>query len=158
MELLGQGLEGLTQQGDVLGPDTHLALFRAEHSALHTHDITDVVLLEAVILLGVHLVPAGVKLDAAGLILQVAEGDLAHTALGHQAAAYGDGLTLQGVEIILNFPGMVGNIILGDGERIHPHILQGLEFIAAHLENLLEILLLLNVTGFLLCHGGYPPL
>ena len=133
VELLGQGPQGFTQQGDVLGPDTHLALFRAEHGALNTDDVADVVLLEAVIFVQVHLVPAGIELDAAGLILQIAEGDLAHAALGHEAAAYGDGLPLQGVKIILNFLGVVGDIILGNGKRVHPRILQGLEFITAHL-------------------------
>ena len=117
----------------MLGPDTHLALFRAEHGALHTHDIADVVLLEAVIFVRVHLVPAGIELDAAGPILQIAEGDLTHAALGHEAAAYGDGLPLQGVKIILNILGVVGDIILGNGKRVHPRILQGLEFITAHL-------------------------
>ena len=133
MELLGQGPQGFTHQSDVLGPDTHLALFRAEHGALNADDVADVVLLEAVIFVRVHLVPAGVELDAAGFILQIAEGDLAHAALGHEAAAYGDGLPLQGVKIILNFLGVVGDIILGNGKRVHSRILQGLEFVTAHL-------------------------
>ena len=69
-----------------MGADAHLALLRAEHVAADADDVADVALLERVIDGLVHLVLAGVDLNAAGLILQVAEGDLAHAALAHQAA------------------------------------------------------------------------
>ena len=157
VELLRQGLQGLGEQGDMLGAHAHLALFRAENGALHAHNVADVVLFEAVILLLIHLVPTGVELDAAGLILQVAEGHLAHAALGHKAAAHGHGLSLQSVKVVLDLLGVVGDVVLGDGKRIHPRILQGLEFVTAHLKDLLKILLLFVGSVHLLCHGGHPP-
>ena len=72
--LLRQGMQRLTEQRDLLGAHAHLAALGAEHLALDADDIADVVLLEAVIGLLVHLVLPGVDLDAAGLVLQIAEG------------------------------------------------------------------------------------
>ena len=69
VELLGQRPQGLREQRDLLGADAHLAALGAEHLAAHTDDVADVVLLEAVVFLLVHLVLAGIDLDAAGLVL-----------------------------------------------------------------------------------------
>ena len=149
VELLGQGLEGLAEQGDLVGADAHLALLGAEHLTLDPHNVADVVLLEAVIGLLVHLVPAGVDLDAAGLVLQIAEGHLAHAALGHQAAAQGHGLPLQGVEVVLDLLGVVGHVVAGDLKGVHPRVLQGLELVPADLENFPQVLLCI-----LFCHGA----
>ena len=86
VELLRQGQQGLGQQGDVLGPDAHLAPLGAEHLALDAHDVADVVLLELLVDGFVHLVLTGIELDAAVPVLQVAEGHLAHAPLAHEAA------------------------------------------------------------------------
>ena len=69
VELFGQRPQGLREQRDLLGADAHLAALGAEHLAAHTDDVADVVLLEAVVFLLVHLVLAGIDLDAAGLVL-----------------------------------------------------------------------------------------
>ena len=60
--------------------------------ALDADDIADVILLEAVVVVLVHLVLAGVELDSAFLVLQIAERDLAHAALGHHAPGDGNRL------------------------------------------------------------------
>ena len=78
-----------------MGADAHLALLGAEHVALDAYDITDVIFPEAVIGILVHLVLPGVDLDAAGLILQIAERHLAHAPLAHKTARQRDGLPLQ---------------------------------------------------------------
>ena len=120
VELLGQGQQGLAQQGDGLHPHGHLAPLGAEDHALHAHDVADVELLEAVVLRLVHLVPPGVELDAARLVLQVAEGHLAHAALGHEAAGDGHLRALQGVKIRLDVGAVVVYLILGDLKGIVP--------------------------------------
>ena len=118
VELLRQGLEGLRQQGDLMGPDAHLALLGAEHVALDAYDITDVIFPEAVIGLLVHLVLPGVDLDAAGLVLQIAEGHLAHAPLAHKTARQRDGLPLQLVELVLDLLCVMGHVIAGDLEGV----------------------------------------
>ena len=49
VELLRQGQQGLGEQGDVLGPDAHLAPLGAENLAVHTHDITDIELFKLLV-------------------------------------------------------------------------------------------------------------
>ena len=154
VELLRQGPEGLGQQGDLVGADAHLALLGAEHLALYAHNVADVVLLEAVIGLLVHLVLPGVDLDAAGLILQIAEGHLAHAALGHQAAAQRHGLPLQRVKMVLDLLGMVGHVIAGDLEGVHSRVLQCLELVPANLKDFPQVLLLM----ILFCHVQFSSL
>ena len=90
-----------------------------------------------------------VDLDAAGLVLQIAEGHLAHAALGHQAAAQGHGLPLQGVEVVPDLLGVVGHVVAGDLKGVHPRVLQGLELVPADLENFPQVLLCI-----LFCHGA----
>ena len=148
VELLRQGLEGLRQQGDLVGPDAHLTLLGAEHVALDAYDITDVIFPEAVIGLLVHLVLPGVDLDAAGLILQIAEGHLAHAPLAHKTARQRDGLPLQLVELVLDLLCVMGHVIAGDLEGVHTRLLQGCQLIPADLENFPQVLLIL----ILLCH------
>ena len=131
-----------------MGPDAHLALLGAEHVALDAYDITDVIFPEAVIGLLVHLVLPGVDLDAAGLILQIAEGHLAHAPLAHKAARQSDGLSLQLAELVLDLLCVMGHVIAGDLEGVHTRLLQGCQLIPADLENFPQVLLIL----ILLCH------
>ena len=86
-------------------PDAHLAPLGAEHLALDAHDVADVELLELLVDGLVHLVLAGIELDAAVPVLQIAEGHLAHAPLAHQAACHLDGLALHGVKIVLDLLG-----------------------------------------------------
>ena len=155
VELLGQRLQGLAEEGDVMGADAHLALLRAEHVAADADDVADVALLERVIDGLVHLVLAGVDLNAAGLILQVAEGDLAHAALAHQAAGNVDLGALEHVEAVLDLLRVVGDVVLRDVEGVVSLVLQRLELLAAHLQDLTQILLfVLLVISCLLCHSA----
>ena len=153
MELLGQGQQGLAQQGDGLHPHGHLAPLGAEDHALHAHNVADVKLLEAVVLRLVHLVPPGVELDAAGLVLQVAEGHLAHAALGHEAAGDGHLRALQGVKIRLDVGAVVVYLILGDLKGIVPALLELTQLVPADLGQLGQVLLLGGGAVLLLVFG-----
>ena len=142
VELLGQGQQGLGEQGDGLHPHGHLAPLGAEDHALHPHNVADVKLLEAVVLRLVHLVPPGVELDAARLVLQIAEGHLAHAPLGHEAAGDGHLAALQGVKIRLNVSAVVIYFILGNLKGVVAALLQLLELVPADLHQLGQVLLL----------------
>ena len=134
VELLGQRQQGLGQQRDFLCAHRHFAALRTEDFTLDADDISDVVFLEAVILGLVHLVLAGVKLDAAGLVLQIAKADLAHAALGHEPARDRDGLALHLVKMIFDLLRGRGADEAGDGKRVHALCLQLREFFTANLD------------------------
>ena len=102
MELLRERQQRLGKQGDFLGADAHFAALRAEYLAGHADNIADVVLFEALVLVGVHFVLPGIKLYAPVPVLHVAEADLPHAALAHQASGDSDGPALQFVEALLN--------------------------------------------------------
>ena len=155
VELLRQGAQGLAQQGNIAGTDGHFAPLGAEHLAVDADDVADVVLLEAVIVVRVHLVLAGVELDAAGFILQVAEGHLAHAALAHQTAGHGNGLALQRVKVVLDILGVVGDVEPGDGKGIASLVLQRLQLVAADAQQLTHVLGLFGhvAVGFV-CHSA----
>ena len=156
VELLRQGTQGLAQQRDLMGADAHLAPLGAEHVAHHTYDVADVVLLEAVVGVLVHLVLPGVDLNAAGLVLQIAEGHLAHAALAHQPACHPYRGALQRIKAVLDVLGMVGHVESGNGKGIASLLLQGLQLVTADLQQLAQILLVGVVVhiGVLLCHNG----
>ena len=118
VELLRQGQQRLAQQRDVLGPDTHLAPLGAEHLTLDAHDVTDVELLELLIDRLIHLVLAGVQLDAAVPVLQVTEADLAHAPLAHQAAGHLHGPALHLVKVLLD--------LCRGGVPVEPGLLEGI--------------------------------
>ena len=119
VELLRQRQKRLRQQRDLLRADAHFAALGAEHLAVHADDVADVIFLEAVVVLLIHLVLAGVELDAAGLILKVAEGDLAHAALGHETARDGDRLALHLIKMLLDLcaPAVTTNFVSWNGSR-----------------------------------------
>ena len=141
VELLRQGQQGFGEQGDVLGPDAHLAPLGAEDLAVHADNITDVVLLEFLIDFLVHLVLAGVELDAAIPVLKVAEADLAHAALAHQAAGHLHALALHGVEIVLDLLGGVVPVKPGLLEGILALGLEGGQLFPPDLPLLVQVLL-----------------
>ena len=133
-----------------MGPDGDLAPLGAEHVAGDTHHIADVVLLEPVEGGFLHLVNLHIELDSAGAVLQIAEKHLAHAPLAHEAAGQRNGLALQGIEVVLDFLGGGGNLILG--------LLEGVEALPAEIFQLLPAnphlvadgnLLL----GYKLCHA-----
>ena len=134
VEFLGQRQQGLGQQRDFLCTHRHFAALRTEDFTLDADDISDVVFLEAVILGLVHLVLAGVKLDAACFVLQIAEGHLAHAALGHEPARDRDGLALHLVKMIFDLLRGRGADEAGDGKRVHALCLQLREFFTANLD------------------------
>ena len=152
VELLGQGAQRLAQQRDLPGADGHLAPLGAEHLALDAHNIADVVFLEAVIVVLIHLVLAGVDLDAAGLILQIAEGYLAHAALAHEAAGHGYLGALHGVEVVFDVLGVVRHVEFCDLEGVAALILQGLELLTADAQQFTQVLLLCLVAVGFVCH------
>ena len=157
VELLRQGPQGLAQQRDVVCTDGHLAPLGAEHLALDAHDVADIVLLKVVIVVLVHLVLTGVDLDTAGLVLQVAERHLAHTALAHQAACHGHSLPLHGVKVILDILCVVGHIKPGNSERVAALVLQSLQLVAADAQQLAHVLglgLFVHVAVGLVCHNA----
>jgi len=73
MEFFRQRQKRLGQQRDLLRAHAHFTALRAEHLAVDADDVADVVFLKAVVGFLVHLVFSGVELDAAGLVLNVAE-------------------------------------------------------------------------------------
>lgn len=89
----------------------------AEHLAVHADNVTDVILLKALIERLVHFVLTGVELNAAGAVLQIAERDLAHAPLGHEPSGYFDRLALHGVEVVLD--------LLGGGVPVEFGLLEG---------------------------------
>ena len=139
--LLRQGTQRLTEQRDLLGAHAHLAALGAEHLALDADDIADVVLLEAVVLLLIHLVLAGVELDAAGLVLQIAKADLAHAAFAHQAARDADLAALKRVKVVLDVLSVVRHVEARLLEGIAALGAQRCELFAADLQDLAEVLL-----------------
>ena len=138
VELLGQRQQGFGQERDRLRAHGHFAALGAEDLALDADDIADVIFLEAVVRGLVHLILAGVELDAAGLVLQIAEGDLAHAALGHETARDGDGFALHLVKMVLDLLCGRGADEAGDGKRVHPLGLQLRELFAADFDLVAE--------------------
>ena len=156
VELLRQGVQGLGQQGHVLAAHAHLAPLGAEDLALHADDVADVILLKGIVLGLVHLVLPGVELDAAGLVLHVAEAHLAHAALGHQAAGDGHGLAFHLVKVLFDLLGVVGDGEFGLLEGVFAFLLKGGQLIPTDLEDLGQVLLLVLGGGLLvvLCHAA----
>ena len=134
VELLGQRQQGFAEQRDLLCADAHLAALCAENLAVDADDVADVVFLEAVIVLLVHLVLAGVELDAARLVLKIAEGDLAHAALGHHAPRDGNGLALHLVKVGLDFLGIGRADEFRQLEGVMPLGLKLRQLLAPHLD------------------------
>ena len=156
--LLRQWAQRLREQRDRLRAHAHLAALGAEHLTVDADNIADVVLLEAVVLLFIHLVLASVELDAAGLVLQIAEADLAHAALAHQAARDADLAALKCVEVVLDVLGVMRHIKLGFLEGIAALGAKRCELVAAHLEDLAQVLL--DSRGVLVSffsHGVFTP-
>ena len=141
VELLRQGQQGLAEQGDIHHPDGHLPPLGAEDHAVDPHDVADVVLFKAVILLRVHLVLPGVELDAAGFVLQIAEGHLAHPPLGHQPPGDRHLFALQGVEVLFDARGVAVRHVPGDGEGVVSALLELLQLVPADLQQLRQIFL-----------------
>ena len=139
VELLRQGEQRLAQQGHLLAAHGHLAPLGPEHHALYTYDIADIQLFEAVILLLAHFVLPGVELDAAALVLQVAEGDLSHAPLGHEPPRQRDGLLLHGVEVLFDLGAVAVGHISGDLKGVVSALLKLLELIPADLQQLGQI-------------------
>ena len=140
VELFGQGLERLAQQHDLLGMDGDLAGLGLEHISLNTHDVTDIELFEILILFLAYEITGNIALDRALQILHVAEGSLAHNALGHKPSGDGDGLALQLGKAVLYFGAVVGNVITGYDKGVLPGRLELCQLIAADLQYFRKLL------------------
>ena len=106
LKLVGQGQQRLAQQGDGLGADRNFLGLGLENLPLNTHNVADVVFLEAVVLFLAHFVNLDKNLDSAGAVLEVAEHHLALPPLAHQAARHPDSLALEGSIVSLNRGGI----------------------------------------------------
>ena len=83
------------------------------------------------------------------------KGRLTHNALCHHTAGQGDFLILQFLKLLTDLLGVVRHLKLGDPEGIAAGILQGLQLIAAHLQNLAELRLgrcILRIVTNFFCH------
>ena len=134
VELLRQRQKGFGQQRDVLGAHGHFAALGPEDLALDADNIADVILLEAVVVVLIHLVLAGVELDSAFLVLQIAERDLTHAALGHHAPGDGNRFALHGVEVFPDFAAVGGLDKFRDLKRVVTLCLQIRELLPADLD------------------------
>ena len=152
VELLGQREQGLGQKGDISGPNAHLPPLGAENLAVYAHDITDIKLLELLIDLFIHLVLAGVELNAAVPVLKVTEAHLAHAPLGHEPADHLNGFALHGVKVVLDL--LAGGVPLKPGllEGILPRGLQVGELLPAQAQQLGKFGLLRGGVLLFLCH------
>ena len=153
MVLLGQGQQRLGQQHNGSSAHRYLTGLGFENLALTADDVANVVLLELVIRLFAQLVDLDEQLDAAGIVLQIAEHDLALTALAHETAGHTDGLAF--VSFVIRFDGsrIRSEIKLGDQKGIAAFGLQRRQLIAADLRLLRHRQFCL---GYKLRHGLSP--
>ena len=142
---LRQYLKALGQQHDLGRADGGLAGFRDKNLALDADDIADIELLEVGIRLFADHVARDVYLDIALKILHMAEGRLAHDALGHHSARDADGLTLKLRDGFFDLLAVMRDVILGYLERILAAALEISQFIAPYLQQLGQILRLIVV-------------
>ena len=108
-----------------------LSALGAEHRAFAADDIADIQFLKAVVLVLAQIVHLDVDLDASVLVLQIAEGRLAHASLGHQAA--GDLLrrAFQFLELFLDLGGVARAFETGHEERVSALCLQRGQLLSA---------------------------
>ena len=153
VELLRQGQQGLGKQGGLMDPDGNFAPLGPEHVALDAHNVANVVLLETVEGILLHLVDLHIKLDAAGVILQVAENHLAHAPLAHEPSAQGYGLAFHLLEMVLDLGGGGGHVKLGLDEGVQALAAEVVQLLPADLHLVAEGQLLL---GYKLRHSLTP--
>ena len=130
--------------------DGDLACLGAEDIALYADNVADIELFEVLIRFLAHKVARDICLNIALEVLNVAEGRLAHYALGHEAAGDGDTLALQLVKAVLYVRRVVGRVIFCYKERVLPCRLKLAELVAAYLQDLGKILSLLR--AYILAH------
>ena len=88
----GKRLEALGQHRDFASVYRHLAGLRAEHKALHAHEVAEVeelfhhAVVERLVLFGADIVAGDVDLNAAARVEQLEERGLAHHAATHHTA------------------------------------------------------------------------
>ena len=145
MELLRQGQQGLGQQSHFLGPDGDFAPLGAEYHAVYAHNVANIILLEGLIGLLAHLVPADIELNSALSILKIAEGNLAHDALGHQAARNFHRLFFHGLKAVTDFLGVVLLFKFRNLEGILACLLQCSELVPADLQQFPQILGVIHI-------------
>ena len=114
VELLRQGMQALGEQRDLLRVDADLARLGAENDALDANDVAEVEVLELFVGFLADIVAADVDLDLAVAVQHVGEAGLAHHAARHHAAGDGNGLAVQRLKVVQNFPGAMGLVVAGE--------------------------------------------
>ena len=142
--------------------DRNLSGLCPEGIALHAHDVADIHLFEIFIGFLTQLIPRDIALDPAVAVLDVAEGGFAHDALAHQTSCKGEtfrlfqhisflvGLSRILVKMCQNVAAVLLLVVLHDAEGILPGFLQLLQFVAAHLLEAVDVLLLQRIYVFLI--------
>ena len=96
MPLLGEGQEGLCEEGDALCVDRYLALACSEDIALNADDITDIPLfLELLEKVCADIVGTNIYLYTVGLVADVDEVSLAHISPAHDTACDTDDILVK---------------------------------------------------------------
>ena len=117
--------------------------------ARHADDIADVHALKFLIGFLAQVISGYVDLNAAFLVLNVAERSLAHDALEHHAAGDGNGLVFKLIKVLFDLLAVIGLVELDDLKRIFSRCLKLCEFLSSYLLELRSILYLLLI---ILCH------
>ena len=102
MEFFRQRQQGFAQQNHLLRTDAHFPALGTKYRAIDPNKVADVIFFKHIVAFIANLVLPDIKLDASGLILQIAETDLSHASLAHKPAGHGNGLALHGVKIRLD--------------------------------------------------------
>ena len=139
--LFGQGQQALAQQRVLLHLHRDLTAAGTEHDALDTDDITDIQLLEPLVLLGADLVDLHIDLDLALLVLNVAEGSLAHVTLGHDTTGDGNFLVFHLLKIVQDLLAVGGALKTNLYERIHAGFPQSGQLFTADTQQFVKIFL-----------------
>ena len=121
-----------------------------KHLAPAADHIAHVQFLELFVVLLADAVPRHVGLDIPLQVLHIAERRLPHHTLGHHTPCDGYLFSFQFLKVVFDLLAVVCLLIFCDDKRVLPVLLQLRKFLAAHLSQLVQILLL--SVFLLLCH------
>ena len=113
-----------------------------ENLSLDAYDIAHIIFLEIRIGFFTDAVSGHIGLNIALQILHIAEGSLPHDTFGHHTARDGHLLSLQRLEVILDFLAVMGHVIFRDLKRVFAVLLQCGQLLPSHLQKLVDILIL----------------
>ena len=157
VELLGQGAQALGKQLEGIYCNGKLTTARAHHQAAHANPVAQVQVFHLGEGLFAERVDAAEQLDAAGGVHKLEEDDLALSALGHNAAGYGNAIFRVGAILELGVLGVKVGDVVRVGERVAIGVLacgdQRLALGAANLDGIVFDNLLVVFLG----HLGWSP-